>query len=159
MHINSIKSYFCQKDFLRYYCPPDWQLKCKDDLILIENSAKFPPGGGYLQKWRPVFGVSGRPNLCYFGKFHLYLYQNNGKCLQKWVKNTFPTSYMWWENLLSDEKILIITKYWFTIIVSIKSRNHFCFCENPGTKIFLLSKVIISLYYKKNCKIEKKWLK
>ena len=113
MHCIQHLNIFFVKKILMYYCPPDWQLKCKDDLVLIENSAKFPPGGWYLQKWRPVFGVSGRPNLCYFGKFHLYLYQNNGKCLQIWVwKYISHFIYVirnlieWWKNS-NNHQILI----------------------------------------------------
>ena len=50
----------------------EWAMSKGDICRPSPTAAPSFPWRPDWQRWRPAFGVSGRPNLCYFLEFHLY---------------------------------------------------------------------------------------
>ena len=124
-----ILEYICQIWYLYLLCCLTgdiilWQFSFSNDDLTTSGvtAALYFPWRRNPQKWRPVFGVSGRPNLCYFCENHLYL-KKIGKYTLKNVHKMWNYKRNSYYGMFLSHSLVSKLFHWFSIM-SIKLRKY-----------------------------------
>ena len=111
-----------------------WQFSFSNDDLTSSGvtPALYFPWRRNPQKWRPVFGVSGRPNLCYFCENHLYL-KKIGKYTQENVYKMWNYKRNPYYGMSLSHSLVSKLFHWFSIMsikLSTKISIYVC-CDFP----------------------------
>ena len=118
-----------------------WQFSFSNDDLTTSGvtAALYFPWRRNPQKWRPVFGVSGRPNLCYFCENHLYL-KKIGKYTHKNVYKMWNYKRNSYYGMSLSHSLVSKLVHWFSIMsIKLSTKNiYLCLLWLPCLeKIFI----------------------